>query len=314
MTQNPDTETAADNYRRTYLAELTDTSEAAGHADRTNGPATPAAALDTLREPDLNPARRDDALTTLGATADADPERISEMLALLAEPGTAIETRLGLLTALQQISFRGVLFPGVRPEYLETLRGLIEDPDRTLRRRAIGVLAREQDPYVQQRLLAGLEHREPELVPAAKAIQFLGYDMHAEYAPLLRRIVADPPSLAARKEALRLLAADPAATDLLADVLADRDERPDVRATAAVALQAAAPDRFAALARGIAMDDEEADDIRAVAVTGLSLAESGDPEETATRQLTDHLADLRDNSPSKNLRQAADGSLSARER
>lgn len=313
MTHNRDAESAAEEYRRSYLAELNAPSEAAAPAGRATGPATVAAALDVLREPDLDPGRRDEALTVLGATVDTEPERISELLALLVDRNTAIEIRLGLLTALQQISFRGVLFPGVRPEYLETLRGLVEDPDRNLRRRAIGVLAREQDPYIQDRLVAGLEHREPELVSAAKAIQFLGYDMHAEWAPLLRRIAAEPPSLAARKEALRLLAVDPAATDLLADVLADRTERPDVRTTAAVALQTAAPDRFSALARDIAMDDDEADDVRAVVVAGLSLV-APERGKGATRQLAAHLADLRDSSSSKHLRHAADGYLAARDR
>jgi hypothetical protein len=121
-----------------------------------------------------------------------------------------------------------VQFPGKRPDYLATLRSIIEDPDAQLRRRAIGILAREKDEYVQRRLIEGLEQRSRALVPAAKAIQFLGYDVHAEYFPLLRRIIEQPPSRAAKREAVRLLSADPAATDLLVTLLNDKQQDPEV--------------------------------------------------------------------------------------
>ena len=70
----------------------------------------------------------------------------------------------------------------------------------------------------------------------------LGYDVHAEILPLMHRLVEDPPNKAARKEAIRLLAADPAAVDSLVEIVRDKREDPDVRRTAAIALQSIAPD------------------------------------------------------------------------
>src|SRR5919204_589855 len=183
------------------------------------------------------------ALQVINLNIEARPELIDTLLELLRDATVPAELRRAILNVLQQISFRLVLFPGKRPDYLATLRSIIEDPDAQLRRRAIGILAREQDEYVQRRLIEGLEQRSRALVPAAKAIQFLGYDVHAEYFPLLRRIIEQPPSRAAKREAVRLLSADPASSDLLVTILNDKHEDAEVRKTAAVALQSLAPDR-----------------------------------------------------------------------
>ena len=109
---------------------------------------------------------------------------------------------------------------------------------------AIGILAREKDDYVQRRLVDGLEGKSKALVPAAKAIQFLAYDVHSEYFPLAKRIVEKPPSRGAKVEAVRLLAADPSAKDLLVGILADRSEKPEVKMAGAVALQSLDPEEF----------------------------------------------------------------------
>src|SRR5262249_42950967 len=150
-------------------------------------------------------------------------------------------------------------FPAKRPDYLAALRSIIDDPDAELRRRAIGILAREKDEYVQRRLIDGLEGRSEALVPTEKAIQYLGYDVHAEYFPLLRRIVEDPPNPEARTEAVRLLAADPSSTDLLLTIFSDKGESPDVRKISAIGLHSAAPHRFEEQARRIVLDDDEDD-------------------------------------------------------
>jgi hypothetical protein len=188
-------------------------------------------------------------------------------------------------------------------------RAVIEDPDVRLRRRAIGILAREKDDYVQRRLLEGLERRSRALVPAAKAIQFLGYDIHAEYFPLLRRIIAQPPSRAAKREAVRLLAADPTAGDLLLTILNDRGEDPEVRRLSGIALQSLAPDRFEAEARRIVLDDDEDDDLRAMSIT--SLTHFANP--AAMRQddqLNRRIEQLRSESDSRPVQRATAGYLS----
>src|SRR5437588_393232 len=64
-----------------------------------------------------------------------------------------------------------------RPDYLEALRTVVDDPDPEVRRRAIGVLARQKDEYAQRRLIEGLRDPSKALIPPAKAIQYLGYDV-----------------------------------------------------------------------------------------------------------------------------------------
>ena len=71
-------------------------------------------------------------------------------------------------------------------------------------------------------------------------------------------------------EALRLLAADPSAKDLLVRILAGRNEKPDVKMAAAVALQSLDPGEFERQARRIVLDDDENDQLRALALNALT--------------------------------------------
>lgn len=209
---------------------------------------------------------------------------------------------------MQQISFSAMSFPAIRPDYLATLRSIIADPNGQLRQRAISILAQEKDEYVQRRLIEGLEGYSTPLVPAVQAIQFLGYDVHAEYFPMLRRIIEDPPSRAVKEEAVRLLAADPDAADLLLTILQDRSESPEVRKISAIALQVAAPDRFAQQMRRIVLDDDEEEELRVVSITALtyfaSPATVGEDGE-----LTGRIEQLRTESVSQQMRQATTGFL-----
>ena len=267
------------------------------------------AAVDVLRNHAEDPVLHTAALQVINLNIEAHPELIDTLLELLRDPSVPADQRRAILNVLQQLSFRMVLFPGKRPDYLATLRSIIEDSDAQLRRRAIGILAREQDEYVQRRLIEGLEGRARALVPAAKAIQFLGYDVHAEYFPLLRRIIEQPPSRAAKREAVRLLAADPASSDLLLAVLNDQREDPGIRRIAAIALQSLAPDRFEAQARRIVLDDAEDDELRALSISALT--QFANP--AALRQddqLNRRIQQLREESGSRQVQQATAGYLS----
>jgi hypothetical protein len=230
-----------------------------------------AAAVAVLRDRDADPRLQTEALRVIGIELAERPELVDALLELLTDRDVPARLREQVMDGLQQLSFRMVLVPGRRPAYLAALRSIVEDPDARLRRRAIGILAREKDDYTQRLLVDGLEHRRRALVPASKAVQFLGYDVHAEHLPLLRRIVEQPPSLAARREAVRLLAVDPGSRELLLSVLRDRGERSDIRRAAAVALQSLAPDQFLEEARRIVLDDGEDDQLKAQCVSALAL-------------------------------------------
>ncbi|MEA2704902.1 MAG: hypothetical protein QOD63_2847 [Actinomycetota bacterium] len=267
------------------------------------------AALVVLRDPDAGEELRAAALQVIGSHVEERPDLIDALLDILRDKAVPADQRLAVLGLLQEISFRFVLFPAKRPDYLEALRSIIDDPDAQLRRRAIGILAREKDEYVQRRLVAGLKGESKALVPAAKAIQFLGYDVHADYFPLLKTIVADPPSRTAKKEALRLLAADPSSSDLLLGVLRDENESPDVRKVSALALQSVAPEQLEAEARRILLDDDEDDGLRTMSLNTLTYFAN-----PAAMSQDDELARgverLRAGSTSKQLKQATTAFIS----
>jgi hypothetical protein len=262
-----------------------------------------AEAVAVVRDPDADAQLLSAALQVIGINIDGHPELIDTLLELLGDTTLPPDTRIAVLNLLQQLSFRMAVFPDKRTAYLAALRSVVDDRDATLRRRVIAILAREKDEYVQRRLLDGLEGRSRALVPAAKAIQFLGYDVHAEHFSLLRRIVEQPPSQAAKREAVRLLAADPAAADLLQSILTDKRERSDVRRISAAALQSLAPDEFRGQARRIILDEDEDDRLRAVLINALTYF--ADPAALSQdEELLRRVERLRAESRSRTLRQA----------
>lgn len=271
-----------------------------------------AAALGLLRDPSADATLIGAALRVVSAGVDDRPDLFDALLEMVLDSARPVAQRRAILSALQQIAIRLIGFPAKRPQYLETMRALVDDPDADLRRRAIGILAREKDEYVQGRLLDGLRKRSRALVPAAKAIQFLGYDVHAEYFPLLRDIVENPPSRAAKIEALRVLAADPSSADLLLEVLRDRDEPPEVRRISAVALQSLAPDEVQRQARRMVLDDDEDDQLRALSLTTLSLF--ADPATLSDdRELNRRVEQLGAESGSRGVRRASAAYLAKRD-
>lgn len=285
------------NYRRQVRNAVADATPSpdAGLAD----------AMNVLRRPRAGDRQRSAAYGAISAHIVEDPDAIDELLEMLADATSPALRRLDILRLLQQISFRFALFPAKRPAYLSTLRAVIDDKDAALRRRAVSILAREKDEYVQRRLVAGLEGQEKALVPAAKAIQLLGNDVHAEYLPLIRRYVEDPPNQTARKEAIRLLAADEESADLLSTILRDRDEKPDVRRVSAIALEAVAPDVALAESRRIAADVAEPPELRAMALTSLTRSD----DEIASRGYADQIVALAKESPSRQVKKAANAYL-----
>jgi hypothetical protein len=295
-------------YRRRLEAELA--SDRGHEADQATE--APTDALASALDPAADPEARAAALRFAASAIGETPGLVTPLLTLIADSDQPIELRTEALVLLQEFSFRSVALPGVRPDFLATLRGLVDDPDMDLRRRVIGVLAREKDEFVQRRLLDGLEGRTPALVPAAKAIQYLGYDVHAEYFPLLRRIVAGRSSREAKKEAIRLLAADPNAIDLLVDRLRDQSEHSDLRRLCAIALQASRPDLFAEHARALVVDGAEDEQLRAVALSGLTHLTRSTPDEDP--DLAGTIEQLSDDARSAQLKQASAGYLARRDR
>jgi hypothetical protein len=270
-----------------------------------------AEALDVVNDTEEDAELRASALYAIDIEVGKRPDLMDVAIGLLGDSAGPAVLRLAALRVLQQSSFSGPAFYQKRPEFLAALRAVIDDQDASLRQEALEILAQNYDEYVQRRLLEGLEDSSQALVSPEKAIQLLGYDIHAEHYPILRDIVQNPPSPEAKEEAVRLLATDPTSKELLTSLLKDKDERREVRNASAAALKSLAPEEFEEQAKEIVLDDDEYDDIRATAINALTLfadQEALDPE------LIGRVEQLSEEAPSEKVERTANRFLRRRRR
>ena len=254
-----------DRYREQYAADL----RAAGERDTARARPAPEAE-DAIGDRSRPAGERVAAIVAASPGAAGRPELMDGLLGILRDPGEDAAVRLAALAALQENSFAVAEFGPWAAGWTEALRDIATDEDRALRARALDILALDGDEYAQRLLTDGLRDPKRALVPAAKALRMIGYDIHAEQYDLLRDLAANARQKAVRNQALRLLGADGSSKDMFARIAADRGEDATARATAAVALQGLAPDEFAALARDVVQDDDDDDRVRATVITALA--------------------------------------------
>lgn len=267
-----------------------------------------AAALKTATSADEDAGKRVAAFAGVSRAICDDKEKLDDVINVLKDTQSPQAVRLAALRALQSASFSVVKFTPCRPEYLAALRSLIDDPDPEVRQRVLGILAREQDGYTQQRLLEGLQHPDKALVPPEKALQLLSYDIHADAYPVAREIVSKPPNPAAKREALRLLAADAASAPKFEEILRDKNEPLEIRQLSASALHSLAPKKMQAYARDIILDDSESDELKTSSLTALTNFgdEAAVSEDNALQETVDT---LKDKTSSPDLKNSADNFL-----
>jgi HEAT repeat protein len=262
-------------------------------------------AFDIIKDKQEDAELRASTLHSIAIEVGKNPDLIDVVIDVLKDGTEPSTVRLAALQVLQQTSFRAAIFNPKRPAYLAALREIIDAEDSTLRERALEILAQERDEYAQRRLLEGLQDPEKALVPPVRALQLLSYDIHAEHFPILREIVNKPPSAGARREALRLLAADPASREMLASVLNDKGESSEARKVSAVALQSVAPKQFEEHARQIVMDEDEDDaDLRATSIAALTQSTSQEALKQDT-ELSERVENLGKHSRSKEVGRSA---------
>ena len=235
--------------------------------------------LPAMLSPDRTPKQRIAALAQAPLAVCQNDRNLQAVLALVRNTAEPVDVRLAAIDTLATAAFSVVAFEPCRNAYIAVLREAAQDADARIRESALGLLAGEKDGFAQKKLLEGLRKPERALVPPEKALQLLGYDMHAESYAVARDIVAAPPSEAARQEALRLLAADAASAPLFEKLLRDKAEQREVRQLSASALHALDPKKFQRHARELLLDTAEYDDIRATSLAALE--QFGDPQQVA---------------------------------
>jgi hypothetical protein len=203
-------------------------------------------------------------------------ENLQAVLAVLRNKEEPVEVRLAAMDSLATAAFSVIAFESCRKDYIATLREVAQDPNPEIRQSALGLLAGQKDGFAQKKLLEGLKDPEKALVPPEKALQLLSYDVHAEAYSVARDIVSNPPSNDAKREALRLLAADATSAPLFEKLLRDKGELREIRQISASALHALRPEKLQAHAREMLLDKSEYDDIQATSLTALT--QFGDDE------------------------------------
>src|SRR5262245_17672418 len=224
------------------------------------------------------------------AVCESDQD-LQAMLKVLANKDEPIAVRLATLQALQAASCSVVEFEPCRGEYLATLRKIAADPDPELRQRVLGILMREKDGFAQKKLLEGLKNPDKALVPPEKALQLLSYDVHADAYAVARSIVDEPPNEEAKREAVRLLAADATSAPLFERLLRDKNELREIRQISASALHALDPEKLQKHAREILLDAQDYDDIKATSLTALT--QFGDQEVAKDQALLNRVDQLK---------------------
>jgi hypothetical protein len=209
------------------------------------------------------------------AVCESD-KNLQAVLDVLRNKEEPVEVRLAAMDALATAAFRVIAFEPCREDYIATLREVAQDPNPQIRESALDLLAGQKDGFAQKKLLEGLKDPNKALVAPEKALQLLSYDVHAEAYSVARDIVDKPPNADAKREALRLLAADANSAPLFEKLLRDKDELREIRQISASALHGLNPEKFQRLARAILLDKSEYDDIKATSLTAL--AQFGDDE------------------------------------
>ena len=257
----------------------------------------------------LGTRRRTAAISEAGQLALDRPTVMAALLRVVADPDDKTEVRLAALQAVLATTFSPRRFQRYAADFRATLREVASDPDPEVRLAALDALAARRDPYAQRRLVEGLEHPDKALVPPARALQMIAYDVPGEVYPVLREMVADPGTAPqVRRVALRVLATDSGSVDIFRRIVTDKSEDPDARSTSAVALQSLAPRTFSRIATQVVDDDDDDDTVRATVISTAAHGSTPPP-----RRLTRKVDELR-TSPTANRELTRASEMFARSR
>lgn len=215
-------------------------------------------------------AKQDSAARSADPADSDEGESLQELIDTLANEQADAKARVDALTRVEAGSFDVEAFAKVKASYLAALRTAAESKDDTLRECATASLAQNKDRSVQTSLVAGLRDPAKATLPPEVALQLLSHDIHAEVQAVAREIVAKPPSDEAKVEAIRLLASDSEAEELVKQVLRSKSESVEARQAAATALQALSTKGFCKEAVEVVADEDDEDEVRAGVLAGLA--------------------------------------------
>jgi hypothetical protein len=233
------------------------------------------------------------------------PVAIAEEIAILGDQTRPSEARQAALRNVQTATFMGPGFDPYRARFREVLRAVAtQDKDAALRTSALEILALNKDDQARKLLQDGFADPAKAIVPPAKALQLLGQDDHGVALPIAREVAGSSKfETAAKEEALRILSFDQNSEQLLAGILADKNQPEVLRTVSAAGLRTLNPQSFAQIAQKIVVDDAENDSVRASCLGALNHIAGYSTKPDAN--FTDALLKLDLESASSNFRAAA---------
>lgn len=229
-----------------------------------------AASAKSARPKSKAPARVMAALNAAQPVTSTRPADLEHMIDVLRDKEKPIEVRFAALQSLGAAAFSEPDFASIQGDYTAALREVATDADPEMRRRALGILARDKDGFAQKKLMDGLKNPDQALVPPEKALQLLGNDIHSDAYPIARAMVKNAPNPTARREALRLLATDAASAPTFEAILQDKKETPEIRQISAAALHSLKPEKLQEYARDILLDPSEHTEMHQTSLTALT--------------------------------------------
>jgi HEAT repeat protein len=213
------------------------------------------------------------------STAAPPEQHWADAIRQLADPTLPPDVRKNAAQLLQAGTFLGAQFAPYHADYLAALRTAAIDADTDLRRSSLDILVNFDDEFARQKLADGLRGIGEALVPQAAALGMLARNDHNSAITIARDLLAGGADIATRAQAVRVLGSDPAATELLADIMKNKSESREVRRASAVALKGLNPEAFQAGAIDILRDASDFKDIQstvggALDRAGISLGQS----------------------------------------
>lgn len=151
-------------------------------------------------------------------------ERIDELINVLNDADAAANDKEKALQTLELISIFSPLMPIKTPEFVNALRGLLDNPDTNLRQKAFANLAVMKDEIAQERLLTDLLSQKSEsekVLPTHEIISLLGHDEKVLTKSLLKKIAENPPDKKSLIEVVRHIPADNDSLEMLKDIMED---------------------------------------------------------------------------------------------
>ncbi len=202
------------------------------------------------------------ALGTPEARSSGDDSSVSAKIELLRDGDAGLQERSRALRELQAAAFTGPKFSPFQASFINVLRGIALKEEDPLRQSALEYLSAEGDPVARQVLTEGLTDPTKAAVSEAKAVQLLAQDDHADAASIAKQVFARTSDPGAKEEAVRAMASDPTAVDLLTDIIKDQSLTDQLRSLGASSLRSVDPQAFQNEALRIIADDKESDALK----------------------------------------------------